>query len=271
MGKAFPENGVADCQIPYYYQIASLLRRKIELGDIQPGSKLPNEMDLAKSFGVSCVPIRHALALLAADGLVLRERGRGTFVAESAKRLKTYKLTGIVESGPISGGGYRLLSMEKVPITPQLMDFFALGRDAHLMRVHRLALMGKKPISYLMHYLPVEIAERMDCANLQKLSMLDILKSDLGIRLGKVLQTIEARVADSTIATELSIEVMAPALCVETFVRDKSGKPVEFSQIFYRGNRYKYLVELIPHDDDTRAGDQPPGSSVQTEGVELSG
>lgn len=247
MRNTISERQFANPHIPYYYQITNLLRRKIELGELLPGSQLPREVDLAKAFGVSCVPIRQALSLLVADGLVLRKRGRGTFVTETARRLKTIRLTGIAEESDLPGKAYRLLSVKtKVPASPQLIDFFRLAAAGTLTHIQRLPLMEKKPFSYAMHYLPAEIARKIGRSDLQKRSMLDIISKHLGIRLGKVLQTLEAKIADNDVAAHLSIEVMAPVLYVETFVRSESGEPLEFSRIFYRGDEHKYIVELIP-------------------------
>ncbi|OGL68919.1 MAG: hypothetical protein A3J27_14135 [Candidatus Tectomicrobia bacterium RIFCSPLOWO2_12_FULL_69_37] len=246
MRNPIPEKHFGNPHIPYYYQITNLLRRKIELGELPPGSKLPREIDLAKTFGVSCVPIRQALSLLSADGLVLRQRGRGTFVTENARRLKTIRLTGIAEGSDLPGKAYRLLSVKDVPASPQLIDFFGLSAGETLTEIRRLPLMEKKPISYALHYLSAESSRKIHRADLQKRSMLDIITKRLGLRLGKVHQTIEAKMADSDVAAHLSIDVMSPVLYVETFVRSESEKPLEFSQIFYRGDEHKYIVELVP-------------------------
>lgn len=133
-----------------------------------------------------------------------------------------------------------------MPATPQPADFFGPLANERFTRIQRLPLMEKKPISYAMHYLPAEIARRIDGADLRKRSMLDIITRRLGIRTGKVLQTIEARVADNEIADHLSIKIMAPVLYVETFVRSESEKPLEFSQIFRRGDQHKHIVERMP-------------------------
>ena len=56
---------LSDRFVPYYYQIANLLREKIEGREYSPGDRLPGEIELARSFGVSRVPVRHALSLRA--------------------------------------------------------------------------------------------------------------------------------------------------------------------------------------------------------------
>ena len=246
MRKIPREKPFADNHVPYYYQIASLLRRKIELGELPPGSKLPREVDLAKTYDVSRVPIRQALSLLAADGLILRGRGSGTFVTEDKKKTRTTRLTGIIEGNTAPGKTYRLLSIEEVLATPQLVDFFGDSAGERFSQIQRIPLMEKKPFAYAMHYLPVGSARKIHRADLRKKSMLEIITTRLGFRARNVLQTIEARVADNEVAAYLSSKIMAPVLYVETFVRSESGEPLEFSQIFYRGDQHKYIVERVP-------------------------
>lgn len=69
--------------IPLYVRIESLVRNRILNGQLQPGDKLPTEEDLVKQFGVSQITIRNALSNLGGDGLIVRNRAKGTFVAEN--------------------------------------------------------------------------------------------------------------------------------------------------------------------------------------------
>ena len=67
--------------IPLYRQLERALREAIESGQWQSGQQLPNEGELAQTFGVSKITVRQALQLLAHQGFVRREQGRGTFVS----------------------------------------------------------------------------------------------------------------------------------------------------------------------------------------------
>ena len=71
-----------DKAIPLYYQLETILRRKILSGDYKPDTPLPSEDMLAEEYQVSRITVRQALASLEQDGLVLRQRGKGTFVSE---------------------------------------------------------------------------------------------------------------------------------------------------------------------------------------------
>ena len=68
--------------IPFYAQVQDALKEYIEHGDATPGDQLPSEPDLCRLFDVSRTVIRQALRGLESEGLIIRHKGRGTFVAE---------------------------------------------------------------------------------------------------------------------------------------------------------------------------------------------
>src|SRR5690348_13842264 len=70
--------------IPRYVQLADLFRQRVDKGEWQPGSRLPSIEELMLQFDVARVTVRQAIALLADDGLLSPQRGRGTFVTDKA-------------------------------------------------------------------------------------------------------------------------------------------------------------------------------------------
>ncbi len=235
--------------IPFYYQIANLLRRRIEEGELGPGDKLPRELDLAKSFGVSRVTLRQALSILEADGLLDRERGNGTFVAKSLNSPEKIKLTGIIEQNLSGEQAHRLISVEDVPPLQRLEEFFHISSQDRLTRIRRLRMVDDIPFCYTMNFLPPKLAKKITREVIEHRSMLDIIKKQLRIPLGKIRQTFEARIADSEVAGHLSIGILDPVFYVETFVHGPKGEAIEYSQIYYKGNRHKYSIELLSNGD----------------------
>ena len=71
---------------PVHIQIEGFLRRKIETGELCDGYRLPPTRELAKRWHVDCTAIQRALTPLVAQGLIERQRGRGTFVGHAARR-----------------------------------------------------------------------------------------------------------------------------------------------------------------------------------------
>ena len=231
--------------VPYYYQIANLLRGKIENGELISGMKLPKELDLSKHFGVSRVTLRQALSILEKEGLVTRERRKGTFVNSAGVKPKMIQLTGVIWEEDAGSESMRVISMQDVDASSRLEKFFGLDDGERLTRIQRMRMTEQTPLCFVMNYLPPKLAKNIPHEDIRTRSMLHILKSRLRIPLGKIQQTLEARVADSEVADHLSIGVLAPVLYVETFVHSKSGEPVEFSQIYYRGDQHRYSVELV--------------------------
>jgi DNA-binding GntR family transcriptional regulator len=75
-----PKQSFANKRIPLYYQLENLLREKIVSGELEPGDKLPTELELIEQYGVSRITVRQALQALADEGLIERKQGRGTVV-----------------------------------------------------------------------------------------------------------------------------------------------------------------------------------------------
>ena len=86
---------------PLYQQIKDLILQSLQAGEWKPGEAIPSEMDLAARFRVSQGTVRKAIDELAAENLVVRRQGKGTFVATHAEQHVRYRFLKLV---PDSGG-----------------------------------------------------------------------------------------------------------------------------------------------------------------------
>ena len=238
------ESPLKDRSVPFYYQIVKLLRRMIEQGELTPGEKLPTEMELSKSFGVSRVTLRQALSILKSDGLLNSKHGNGTFVAKSLTGHEKIKLTGIIEQNLSGEQAHRFISLEDLPPPPHLEKFYRISRQDSLTRIRRLRLVDDVPFCYTINFLPPELAKKVTRKKMEHHNMLNIIQKLLQLPLGKIHQTFEARTADSEVAGHLSIEILDPVFYVESFVHGPKGEPILYSQMYHRGNRHKYSIEL---------------------------
>lgn len=229
---------------PIYSQVASLLRQGVRNGELAPGAKLPKELDLARSLGVSRIPVRHALAILEREGLVRRHHGRGTFIADDAHKSEVLQLTGIVGWSTAVGTDHRLISVSDVAPHGEPARFFDPPRGEKLTCFVRSRVRDGTPFNYIVNYLPLSVAQRMRHHDFRAQTMVDVLWKHLRIPLGKVRQVIEASTADPVLARRLATRVGAPVLYVETRIWRKSGAPLMFSQAYYRGDRSSYSIEV---------------------------
>ena len=243
------ETPVIDKSIPFYFQIANLLRQKIELGELAPGEKLPKELDLSKALGVSRVTLRQSLSILEREELVIRERGQGTFVTKNLKHPQKIKLTGIIGQDVSHVDKRRIVSIDDVSPTPYQAEFFRITKEDSLTRIQRLLIVKKTPFCLVMNFLLTHLAKMVTREDILNRSMVDIIKTRFRIPVGTIHQTFEARTASNEMASHLAIGIMDPVLYVETYVYGKKGEPLEFSQIYYRGNEHKYSIELKSNGD----------------------
>lgn len=129
-----------DSSIPMYRQIVNIFHEKIEKGELKEGDKLPSEGELMKLFCVSRITIRAAVDELQEAGLVIRSRGKGTFISSATKSAAPTKEADFAFSCRQDG---RRAEVEVLEVTwgyPTLADmkFFNLPEDANILRTRRL-------------------------------------------------------------------------------------------------------------------------------------
>jgi GntR family transcriptional regulator len=233
--------------IPLYFQLEQILKSKIITGDYMPGEQIPTEKDLCETYQVSSITARQALLNLVNEGLLVRLPGKGTFVTEDIANINTLQFSGKI-SDLITDGlktpEVKVLSMNRVKPPKKISKFLRIREDAEVIQVKRTRNANNSPVSYIINYLPIETGIKIKEEDLQKYTMLQILRDQVGIPLSGAIQYIEAIVADYDIASALSVSMTSPILYIETLVFEKGKKPVEFVQTFIRPDRYKYSVKL---------------------------
>lgn len=231
--------------IPLYYQLETLLRRKIYNGEYPLGSPIPSEDALSEEYGVSRITVRQALAALESDKLIMRHRGRGTFVSENIRDFGMPRFTGSIEDLVLMGIQTKteLVDFSWVEATEFIKKKLRVKEDK-VLRVEKIRRTKEGPLSHVFNYLPQRIGEQVDKQTVRKKPMLMILEEDLGIQLPEADQTVEAIIADTTSAQMLEVRVGEPLLKTERVVYDADMTPVEYVSVFYRADRFAYTMKL---------------------------
>jgi len=231
---------------PLYYKIYIVLREQILEGLLGQDELLPSEIELAESYKVSRVTIRRTLERLELDGLILRQRGRGTFVRPvlASKPVKA-DVTGLMENLLQMGlrTKVRVLEFCYMAASHEVAHQLELNRGAIVQKAVRLRSYKGKPFSYATTYVPEEIGRTFtetDLTNQPLLSLLD----RAGIRMTSAEQRVTARAADAVVGRLLDVEIGAPLLLIVRVVRDQKDRPVEYIRALYRPDRYEYQVSM---------------------------
>lgn len=235
--------------IPLYRQVEALMVRRIEEGQLAPGART-SEQELTAEFGVSRITIRQALDELQRQGRVVRVPGKGTFVAQRPKLEPQSALTSFSENMEALGRrpGYRTLTVSVVPASEEIAEQLAVASGEPVLRIDRLLLADETPMALMRAHLPGWIwnatPELFDRERLDRVSLYRTLESDLGLQLWKARETVEAMVANDD-GDLLGLGRDDLLLVVHRHSYDRDARPVEYTQLRYRADLYRYQVELF--------------------------
>lgn len=227
-------------------RLALLLRERIASGEIAPGSRLASEPALALEHGVSRVTVRRALYSLAADGLIDRRVGAGTFVreADAPKPIVAdfaNMLTHLVEMGRRTG--VRLISFAYAQPPEAVAQALGLAAGERTQRSVRVRLIDGQPFSYLTTHVPERIGLTYSESDLASVPLLALLERS-GAAVDRASQTISATLASPDVAEALALEIGSPLLSLTRVVFGPDGRGVEHLHALYRPDRYSFQMEL---------------------------
>jgi GntR family transcriptional regulator len=239
---------------PLYHQIYLILRDKIRDEVYGNGASLPSELELMRQYGVSRITAKRALDELAADGLVVRARGRGTRVRfdPPAPPIRA-SVEGLLENLLTMGlqTEVALLEFDYVPAAPDVAAALECPPGTVVQRAVRIRRIKGEPFSHLTTYVPESIGRSYSRHDLASKPLLALLER-MGVEVSRAEQTISAKLADAQVARLLGVEVGSALLRISRVVRDQSGRPVEFITGLYRPDRYQYTMQLSRIQDQAR-------------------
>ena len=228
----FPETIDRESKLPFYQQLYEILRGKIQRGEWQPGDLIPTESELIASYQVSRNTIRQVLDMLVNEGLIYRQRGRGSFTEDMRQR----------GFNP----GTQVLSASLIPASENIAEKLNLPPGEQLACLRRLRLADGEPMSieesYLVHLYCPGVLEH----DYAQQPLREMLEKDYGIRITSAKQVIQAMLAPAELAELLEIKSQNALLFIERVSYSPGKTPVEFLRLYYRADRYSLFNEL--HD-----------------------
>jgi len=234
--------------IPKYLQISAWLKELIQTGRYKKGEQLPSEIELAKMCEVNRNTLRQAIAELANQGLLRKEKGLGTFVTSPAAISLKHKLKQISSfRDDLSQIGVkektRLLksAIEKAPAP--VAKTLLLGAGTKVVTTHRLRTGDGLPLIYEESFLPSHTFKNILNMDLTD-SMYKIITSHFNIVLARSEQSIRAVNLNQKIAGFLNLPVNTAGIFMESITFDEDNIPVEVLYSYYRGDKYVFEIEV---------------------------
>lgn len=232
--------------IPRYVQLAEVFRRRVDKGEWPPGSILPSIDVLMRQFDVARVTIRQAIALLADEGLLSPQRGRGTFVTEKAgarRQLRVETTLGdLVEM--YRGDRPEHSTLEESVASPAVKasDGIAAPKYFHMRRVHSRD--GER-YCVIAIYIDHRVFRRAPTRFRREL-VLPVLTSLAGLKIASGRQTLTISKADVETSRLLGIALNTPIAEVRRVLCDANGTIVYLADVSYRGDYIHLEMDLKP-------------------------
>jgi GntR family transcriptional regulator len=237
---------------PHYRQIEQALRERI--GTLHPGERLPSDADLCLEFGVSRMTARNAMERLAADGLISREPGRGSFVAKPPAHRRANRLMTFTQEMRRAGHvpSSRVLTREVRPASAVEATTLGIPVRQPVVHLRRLRQADGEPIALESSVLVGATAEAVLSADLSQGSLHETL-ARAGFVLRRGTGTIEAAAATADDARLLELRAGDPLLVERRVIEDGHGRRIEATESRYRAERYALEVMFDVEGPDVDA------------------
>jgi GntR family transcriptional regulator len=236
-----------DSPMPRYAQLASLLRQRIARGRWSAGERMPSLDELRREFEVARVTVRQAVNLLAREGLVSAEQGRGTFVTGRPARERRLQLeTDLRSLAEVYRDDKPELTLidEETAARPALEpgDGNAAPRYRFLRRVHAR---DGEPYCVISIYLDERVF-RMAPKRFRTETVIPVLLELPRVRIASAHQTLRISVADVEVATRLGLPLNAPVAEVRRVCKARDGTVLYLGEVTYRGDYIHLRMDLKP-------------------------
>ena len=232
--------------IPYYHQLADLLRHEIGERESQGEVyQLPSENELAERHGITRATVRHALDVLEREGWIFREKGKGSFAAVRRVEQELTQLVSTTEDmrrrdWPLIT---KVVSVEQVLAAPYVAHALELPVGTPVYQLCRLRIVDGEPLSLQTAYLPAELCPNLDEADLTS-SLYRLLETRYGLRLWTGKEILRARCPTPYEAELLQVQEAMPVMYMERVTYAVHGAAVEYLEAVWRGDRYDFKVTL---------------------------
>ena len=259
---------------PLYRQIKGLITRELQAGAWKPGEAIPSELELAARFKVSQGTVRKAIDELAADNLLVRRQGKGTFVATHAEQKIQYRFLRLMpDSGGERGMARRLLDCKRTRAPADVARMLDIKSGDAVVQLRRLLLAPAdsaqaaalrrpsaaggapplrgstavgKPVVLDEIWLPGSLFKGLSVERLAdyKGPMYGMFETEFGVRMIRAEEKIRALAADTASAPLLGVVAGFPLLSVERLSFTYGDKPVELRRGLYNTEQHFYRNEL---------------------------
>lgn len=232
--------------MPLWAQLLEDLRARLEAGEFT--DEFPTDLELTTEYGVSRHTAREAVRRLQAEGVVSRERGRGTFVRTPTFEQPTGAIYSLFRSIETKGLEQRSEVLDRSVVTDaEAAEHLGLDPDAELVRLERLRSVDGAALAHDTVWLPADIARPLLDVDFSHTALYDELQSRCGVRPTSGTEWIATELPGAEERQLLGLGAKQPVFRIRRLSSGVDGRRLEWRETVIRGDRYTFVAQWSPN------------------------
>jgi len=234
-------------KLPLYELIEQNFHELILRGQLKTGDPIPPESDLVDYYSVSRMTLRRALENLARQGWIVRRQGVGTFARKpTTTRISPSKLSFTEQMRSIGRvPSSRLIGIKVITARAEVASYLNLHEGDPAIEISRVRMADREPILFEITYLSQDRFPGLENATyLENGSLYETLRTNYGVNVVNMDQTLEPVYLDSEDASLLDAETGSPAILSEVIAYSGDGQPIEYTWSITSGSKCKFYFSF---------------------------
>ncbi len=233
-----------DSERSLYEQLRDRIRE--HLGHLHVGAQVPTEAELTEQFAVGRATVRKALQHLVDEGVLVRRRGKGTFIAHSVPKIvhAIDNVAAFMDTFQKNGENVftKLIDFGWLQ-SAQLPDKLQAWRYP-LLQFHRLYISGGIPHALTRVLMPHDVGRDVTSADVEVHRLYHVLRGKLGLDLACSEFLVSCKQPSLKVCQLLDLSPSTFLLVLDRITRDKKGCPVEMTTHYLRPDVYQLSVKI---------------------------
>ncbi len=236
---------------PLYKEVKIRLTRGLAAGEWKPGQAIPSESRLAAQFNVSIGTIRKAIDDLVADRILLRQQGRGTFVATHTEDRTLFHFFHIAgKDGGRELPVTELLSFRKDRAGDAEVARLGIARGARVFRIENVLRLSGSPVIFDEIAIPAALFPDLDAEIFGKRdgTIYGLYQASYGINVVRISERLSAGQAPAAVRARLAMRAGTPALVIKRVAYSYNDVPVEYRVSWVNTQDHEYVSDLAKNE-----------------------
>ncbi|MCG7333721.1 GntR family transcriptional regulator [Sporosarcina sp. ACRSM] len=230
--------------IPYYQQVKNVIEEKLLSEEWPPGYQLPTEKELAAYFDVSTITVKRGILELVNEGLLYRERGRGTFVNKKEEKSINKMVTLISTDDNEEDYPHKTISFELKQAGVKIGKALQVDESELIYSINRVKLDNEVPVSIEYTYIPQKCTGNLEQSLLEEDLIYNVLTKKYGLKLKKAKIFISTILAGEKEADILNIPIGQQLFVLERYTFNVNDALVEYSYFVIKKDNFNYFIEV---------------------------